>query len=116
MAQGGVELGRGQERRESPELQNGGLRMEDAQIGGLRILAKLRMAGFWMHQVIGNIYSRPSEGGRVVPGQSCKEEGFVDFLSAPNQAQMTVTWVMLTMIWVYVHGFSVRFRAFRKKN
>ena len=51
VAQGGVELGRCQERRGSPELQNGGLRMEDAQIGGLRVLAKLRMAGFWMHQV-----------------------------------------------------------------
>ena len=55
VAQGGIELGprRSQEFRGSPELQNGGLRMEDYhyQIGGLRSLAKLRMAGFWMHQV-----------------------------------------------------------------
>ena len=51
--QGGVELGRCQERRGSPELQDvQERRMEDAQIGGLRVLAKLRMAGFWMHQVI----------------------------------------------------------------
>ena len=28
---------------------------------------------------------------RPIPGQSCKEEGFLDFLSVPNQAQMTVT-------------------------
>ena len=54
VAQGGVKLGprRYQELRGSPELQNGGLRMEDSQIGDLRGLAKLRMAGFWMHQVL----------------------------------------------------------------
>ena len=59
-APGGVEMRPRifQEVRGSPELQNGGLRMEDSQIGDLRGLAKLRMAGFWMHQV---------------PSESCKE-------------------------------------------
>ncbi len=48
----------------------------ELQNGGLRTLEEGRMTTF--------------------PGQSCKEEGFLDFLSVPNRAQMSVTRVMLT--------------------
>ena len=41
------------------------------------------MAGFWTHQVL--IF--------MIPGQSCKEKGFLDYLSVSNRAQMTVPWV-----------------------
>ena len=87
MAQGVVKPGprRSLELRGSQELQSGGLRREVAQMGGQRGVAKLRMAGFWMHQVL------------WMAGFWIHQ---VDFLSVPNRAKIPRRW----LVQKYVHG------------
>ena len=45
---------------------------------------------------------RELSNGGYVPGQSCKEEGFLDFLSAPNRARILSHW----LVQKYLHGVS----------
>ena len=40
----------------------------------------------------------------TVPGHSCKEEGFLDYLSVPNRAKIPCRWVVLAVIWKYLDG------------
>ena len=121
-AQGSVKLGprKSQKLRGSPELKKGGLRMEDSRIGGLRGLAKLRMAGFWMHQVLciarwlrflarfgtDKKSKNPSSlqdwpGIEVFPAiLGCRVSRLLDQPSGPLQCDQR---------WCYVHRFVVRF-------
>ena len=65
------------------------------RVGGWRVrVGSLRLrVGGWSVRVGGYKLSVGGsrlmiEGWMFIPGQSCKEEGFLDFLSAPNRARI----------------------------